>query len=270
MASAELKQFIVDNDIVNMSYKRAKRKGFLQHRTIETKYGKFKFYFANEMDYESISGNMTKSVFSGEYYNRIPPEIQDKVIGLRWADLGANHGWFAVKCDAVLDPEFIVAVEPLRSTWTFLRKNMRINCTGDHLALQAAVVADNATEVEFSVGAKSGSLNSILDVRGRPKQVLPAININKLISQHEINAIKMDIEGYEYRLVPKTDWSPIKLLILEYHYRYLDNANRGPKYKKTIKRLKRNFDNVVYDPSMKQRFGTHIVCWDDDINGGNM
>ena len=264
MATKELKQFIVDNDIVNMTYKKAKKKGFLECSEICTAYGDFKFYYANEMDFESVTGNMTKrDVFAGEYFNKIPVELREKrIMGLRWADLGANHGWFTVKAAKVLNPEFIVALEPLKSTFTFLKKNCEVNCDMNKVKpLHAAVVKDDVTEVEFSVGSKSGSLNSILDVRGRPKQVLPAVNVNDLFNKYKVNAVKMDIEGYEYQLIGKTDWSKIKILILEYHYRYLDNANRGPKFDKTIKRLKKNFDHVIYDPSMKQRFGTHIVAW---------
>jgi FkbM family methyltransferase len=241
----------------------------------KTKYGDFQFYIRkglNEIKY-NVGTNVSKSPKSGEYIKPLTsaaygPEMdvnavfnQDDV----WLDVGGHIGLFAVRM-ATQFPKIkkIHAYEALPHNASFAIENIAINnVTAECDVVQKAIIPGEGDSVEFFISNDSGK-HSILPIRGRDMMRLPAININEAIAQHGATAIKMDVEGAEYELIKAvTDWSKIRVFIVEYHFMYKPlKANRVQKFQEIISILEQNFDTVRKIDAVEygKNFITHVVA----------
>jgi hypothetical protein len=126
--------------------------------------------------------------------------------------------------------------------------------------IEKAIVTGNESEVEFFLSQDSGK-HSVHPVKGRPSIMVPAENINEVLKK--VNCIKMDIEGMEYEMIKAvTDWSKIKLAIIEYHFHYswlLDH--RVEKFNEVMEIMSNNFDRVFVNnrASTHKHFITHFA-----------
>ena len=74
----------------------------------------------------------------------------------------------------------------------------------------------------------------------------------------------MDVEGAEYDLIKAvTDWSNIRVMILEYHFMYKPlKDNRVGKFQEVMKIFEDNFDVVRKIEAVEygKNFITHVVA----------
>jgi hypothetical protein len=129
--------------------------------------------------------------------------------------------------------------------------------------VQKAIVPNHEPSVDFFISTDSGK-HSILPLRGRDIINVPAINIDEAIALHGATAIKMDVEGAEYDLIKAvTDWSNIRVIILEYHFMYKPlKDNRVGKFQEVMKIFEDNFDVVRKIEAVEygKNFITHVVA----------
>lgn len=240
-----------------------------------TKYGDFKFYVRKglqEVKY-NVGTNVTRSATSGEYIKPFTSKIYGPELNLNdvlnqndtWLDVGGHIGCFAIRM-AKQFPNInkVISYEALPHNVSFALENIKINdLDGKCEVVQKAIVPGNEEAVEFYISSDSGK-HSILPINGRDIIKVPAININEAISQHGATAIKMDVEGAEYELIKSiTDWSKIRVMIVEYHFMYkLLRENRVGKFQEIIQIMENNFDMVrkINAVEYGKNFITHFVA----------
>jgi FkbM family methyltransferase len=245
----------------------------------KTRYADFQFYIRkglNEIQY-NVSTNVSKSPKSGEYIKPLTsaaygPEMDVNAVFNQedtWLDVGGHIGLFAVRM-AKQFPRIkkILAYEALPHNASFAIENIAINNVGAECeVVQKAIVPGNEETIDFFISTDSGK-HSILPIRGREVMHLPAININDAIANHGATAIKMDVEGAEYELIKAvTDWSNIRVFIVEYHFMYKPlKANRVQKFQEIISILENNFDVVRKIDAVEygKNFITHVVAIKND------
>jgi FkbM family methyltransferase len=241
----------------------------------KTKYGDFQFYIRkglNELKY-NVGTNVSKNPKSGEYIKPLTssaygPEMDvNEVFNQEdtWLDVGGHIGLFAIRM-ARQFPKIknVVSYEALPHNASFALENIELNeLSGNCSVVQKAIVPGEEKEIEFFISSDSGK-HSILPIRGREILNVPAININEAINEHGATAIKMDVEGAEYELLKAvTDWSKVRILIIEYHFMYKPlKTNRVEKFQEIVSILEQNFDTVRKIDAVEygKNFITHIVA----------
>ena len=102
------------------------------------------------------------------------------------------------------------------------------------------------------------------------KNFLPIMDYVDRIEKFELylgyykpEVVKMDIEGLEYEMIRSiTDWSKIKLFIVEYHFHYswlLEN--RTQKFNEVMSIMENNFDRIFVNRNAgtSKHFITHFA-----------
>jgi len=240
----------------------------------KTRYADFKFYVRKglqEVKY-NIGTNVTKSPNSGEYIKPLTSAAYGPAMNVNevfnqddiWLDIGGHIGCFAIRM-AKQFPKIqkVVSYEALPHNVSFALENIAINdVKGTCEYVQKAIVPGNDKDISFFISSDSGK-HSILPINGRDTIIVPAININEAIKQHGATAIKMDVEGAEYDLIKAvTDWSKIRVVIVEYHFMYKPlKANRVQKFQEIMEIISANFDTVRKIESVEygKNFITHFV-----------
>ena len=140
----------------------------------------------------------------------------------RWLDLGSHIGCFALNIARTVD--YVHCVEAEHSNVRLALRNVSLNPYANVVTQHAAVVSDNFKEDHITLYlAKKSHSNSLhpemYNVKHGPAGTIkvPVVYANELIEKHNINKIKLDIEGAEYDVVPSIDWSKIDEFIMEAH-----------------------------------------------------
>jgi len=205
------------------------------------------FIRENTYDEKTIISN-----FQNQYRKYINIEDNDS-----WLDAGGNVGAFVI-CHL---PKKIkcVTIEPHIETYEILKKNIELNHYEYTTVINVALVENDDKYREFYISPSHSGGNTLIQTRGREIKEVKTVNINTILKQYNINKIKMDIEGYEYKLIPIMDFSNIKFFILEFHHTMIKDNNNS-KYKEIITILKNNFSKVEYKENRKGNWTTIIAC----------
>lgn len=266
-----------------LDFKTAEKTDQLDLVDLSTQYGDFKLYVRkglNEVKY-NVSQNFSKNPRSGEYIRPFvhekmgTPVDLDEVLNREdvWLDIGGHLGFFALRMLKQFPKiKKVVSYEALPHNVTFALENIKINGYDDKCdTIQKAIVADDSDVVDFYISADSGK-HSILEVRGRDVIKVPAININDAIKESGCTALKMDVEGAEWELLPAvTDWSNIRLAVIEWHFNAIKPTDGSKKtqefreesFRKIIKMFKDNgFDTIRKLPGVEdgKNWITHFVA----------
>ena len=258
----QIKAKIVKYDLARMDYVTALEKGFLREQDVRG----IKFSYVNEMDFMSVVRNVTLKPYAGEYFNRIPKEHRKKLLGFRWLDAGSNIGWFSLRLCRIFHPQTVISCEPYPPTYSFLTRNISLNQLEPIIIPKnIALISGPESEMPFYIGKKTGAMNSLRRIKGRNRVTVSTLDFDACIEAHEIVAVKMDIEGYEYEIIKGSSaLRQLKVFLLEYHFRYNDPRDPIPKFYETLAKLDKCFDVVIADRSARQRYGTHIYCYNND------
>lgn len=255
------------------SIEEARQNGTLQVFKKKTKYHEYQFLVrsADEIKF-NVSQNISTKPTGGEYFKPLliphyaqnggPLTLDDLNQEDVWLDAGGHIGIFATR----LLTQFprvkkVYSYEPFHNNVEFLEQNLQMNNVQDRCEIvEKAIVADDSTEVEFFLSQDSGK-HSAHPIRGRQVTHVPAENINSIIKEKGITAIKMDIEGLEYdmiRALNQESLDQIRLFIVEYHFHYswlLEN--RAAKFNEVLEIFDQNFDQLFVNP--KAANGKHFI-----------
>ncbi len=139
------------------------------------------------------------------------------------ADLGANHGFYALRVKQKFPQCRMVCVEPNPYVFPLLEKNLRANGFGDVAAVHAAVAASDGPmdfELVRAVHSISGRGLSLVERSWmRPEFVervqVPGARLERLLDEQgfdRIDILKVDVEGAEAdvladarRVLPRVD-----------------------------------------------------------------
>jgi FkbM family methyltransferase len=138
-------------------------------------------------------------------------------------DIGANLGYY-VALEALAGAEKIIAVEPVPPTYSYLCRNLK---TIENAVALNVAVADRDGEVSMTV---SDSFNlahvtegeSDASYASRSRIRVKAFSLNTLIKKLGLQNLKnimlrMDIEGYEYKILSENIPEQISLINVELH-----------------------------------------------------
>lgn len=255
------------------SIEEARKNGTLQICQKKTRYFNYQFLVRSEEEIKfNVSQNISKKPTCGEYFKPlfIPSysqsgsvlTIDDLNKDYVWLDAGGHIGLFATRVLTQFpNVKKVYTYEPFHNNVEFLEQNLKMNGV-DHKCeiVERAIVPDNSTQVEFYLSKDSGK-HSVHKIRGRQVTTVQAENINDIIKEKGITAIKMDIEGLEYdmiRSLTKESLNQIKLFIVEYHFHYswlLEN--RSDKFNEVLDIFRENFGEVFVNP--KTINGKHFI-----------
>lgn len=166
-----------------------------------------------------------------------------------WLDLGANIGCFGVLIyDKV---KKIYGYEPEPVNFSILKEQIKQNKIKNYKIFKKCVI-DN--ELEESVNLQCAKINTghtILQRKNYKKFKIdeiinvPAISFTSLIKKHpDINRIKMDIEGAEYKVILSFDkWNMFDEIYFEWHNQPKDPNNE--KYTEILDYLELFFKEVT-------------------------
>lgn len=128
--------------------------------------------------------------------------VQD---GTTFLDVGANAGIYALAVAARYPDVHVVAVEPAKSTFEILQRNVRLNGLS-HVTLIHAAIAEYEGQAELQVNAAGKDGLNTLGAPTHPdsnvvsKETVPVLTLDKLVRRHDlrnVSAIKVDVEGGE-------------------------------------------------------------------------
>ncbi|MFW6002743.1 MAG: FkbM family methyltransferase [archaeon] len=132
-------------------------------------------------------------------------------------DMGANIGAFTRKWAPSVKK--VYCYEPDENNFKMLQLNTKdldnVEC------IRAAVGATDDKERVFYINNQTNSAaHSLFVPRGRDEIRVPAVNFDEEVEKYQPTAIKMDIEGAEYEVIPASKFpSCIKDFIFEIHIR---------------------------------------------------
>ena len=241
----------------------------------KTQYGDFKFYVRkglNEVKY-NVGTNISKSPKSGEYIKPFSSPSYGPALDINtalnledtWLDIGGHLGFFAIRMARQFpNIKKVISYEALPHNVSFALENIKLNNLDQVCSVvQKAIVPGHEESIDFFISSDSGK-HSILPINGREIIQVPAININEAIRETGATAIKMDVEGAEYELIKAiTDWSNIRMVIVEYHFMYKPlKENRVQKFQEIMAILSKHFNVIRKMDSVEygKNFITHFVA----------
>lgn len=192
-----------------------------------------------------------------QYFDKITLTNQDI-----WLDAGANLGFFSILISAKVKK--VIAYEPEEENFNILNQNLNLNNIKNVNSVKKVIVGDNTAIKSFFVNTKKNKgTHSLMVKRGRIEKKCVCSNINTIISNNNINKIKLDVEGAEYeiiRAITKDNWGLIKEIILEFHFNMLKDHPHHYKYLKIIEILRANFKEVIFNKEIKKHWTTLIYA----------
>lgn len=141
-------------------------------------------------------------------------KIFDNIINV--LDIGANIGAFA-NIAYRYGAKKVYSFEPEAVNFIILAKN-RLDL---NLIFNLAVVENgNEEKMIMYVNTKSNKgMHSLIKRRGRQRIMVDTIQINDVFNICEFDTVKIDIEGYEYRIFETFDLpESVRNLAIEYHF----------------------------------------------------
>ncbi len=161
------------------------------------------FWLRREAGHEGVISNQV-----GGYARRLGVGIGSRVL-----DIGGHIGAATVRF-VKAGADLVVAVEPDPANYELLK----LNCPLGHTSIHAAAVADDREKVTLWLNSgHNTSMHSLYSRRGRVGVEVPVVNMNQLITKHEISHVKMDCEGSEYDLLAVPLPETVRHLLVEFH-----------------------------------------------------
>ena len=180
-----------------------------------------KLYRGSESFFADFTG-----VFGVEDYGEMKSE------GMTIIDVGANIGDSAIYF-YLKGASKIISVEPLKSNYDVLLKNIELNGLGQLVhAIRAGCGLDGFANIDDTASLDAGfSINPPKEVTNSSK--IPVISLKTLVFEYtkpdEKISLKMDCEGCEYNTILREEDSILRRfseIVLEYHQGHKDIKNR--------------------------------------------
>lgn len=200
------------------------------------------FYRPGTTDEKVIPEVLQKNVYQSNKYNFFLEP------GDRWLDLGGNIGTFSLLC--LNKGLSVTTFEPEPENFNILQKNIKVNFPRTKLfrGYQKAIgLTSGKLPLYLCKGDYNKYRHTLCHKRGRETIDVAVVPIAKMIEKHNINCIKIDIEGYEIELLenlPLQNLNGIKKLVYEYSF---DIDKSIPRFLNIVKKLKKHFKHVSYD-----------------------
>ncbi len=151
-------------------------------------------------------------------------------------DIGANFGYYAVTATKSIGKKNSVhAFEPNENVYELLQKNVEINGVRETVCTHQICVGAEDGEVDFYITEESSfsGMSSTGRAKLREKVKVPIRSLDSILPQlglSQIDAIKIDVEGYEFAVLQGAKEtlrkSPNLAIVMEVSFKNLDEQRR--------------------------------------------
>lgn len=144
-------------------------------------------------------------------------------------DIGANIGFFVMLGSRA---KKIVCVEPLTNVIELLQSNIRLNELPDKCTIVNAAVGPKG-KLLLEINAHL-NLSKIVQARNENTIEVDSIPLRDLVKEHSANAIRLDVEGFEYDLLHNQIPDSVNKISMEFHTELMgkDKSSQLLKYLK--------------------------------------
>lgn len=202
------------------------------------------------------------------YYRMYKDPVFRAVAGDAWLDLGAHIGAFA--CRAAHDGAArVIAVEPCAANHALLVRNVAANGFAKKVNVLRACVGTALDPPSVSLNLTTSTYRHTVLKPTTPStgqtEAVPCVSLAELLRDNpEVNAIKMDIEGSERRVLLDTDLfcTNVEKLVFEYSFDHLPSKDD---FQYLCSHLRRQDFAVYYSKSLDGMPET----WDKRSTRGN-
>lgn len=144
-------------------------------------------------------------------------------------DAGANVGYFSVLILSLCETDMVVALEPEKSNYLMLRKNIDHSAKGPDCRLVPAAIWTHQQMLSIQTSTGHEWASKITEVDGvQACQAYSLKEIMELNNINEIDVLKLDIEGTEDVLFRNADFlkvlEKVKVLAIEIHDQFTERA----------------------------------------------
>lgn len=119
-------------------------------------------------------------------------------------EIGANIGYFVILEAKIIGKKGkIYALEPEKSNFQLLKKNVRLNHLEDRVKTERLAIGDKVRKEKLytAVSCNLHTLECANKNNGADFQIIDTTTIDEYIKDKRIDYIRMDIEGWEYRAI---------------------------------------------------------------------
>lgn len=215
----------------------------------KTRYGSFALRCANEEDYQEMAENLCTDYYGGVWFSSMPMEFRQKVAGLRWLDIGAGTGWFGVKllCNYNRLPSTVFAIESSGVRRSFLEFNISNNDQYGGIISQHMFPVVKRDQKKITLNTDPTTAKASINGDGKPEEGVDTVSYEAYVKSHRINAVRMDMCGYEKELLLKGRVSGYSVLMCKLDLGLYTEEER----KKLDGKLEKRFNNVEYIQPIK-------------------
>jgi FkbM family methyltransferase len=178
-------------------------------------------------------------VFYGYFEERFVADLFEEILrdGDTMLDVGANFGYYAVRCARAVGPSGVVhAFEPDPAARELLTANVAANRLDGRLQIHPVAVADQDRQVAFHLAEEAAFSGLTSTGRAALRDVVPitARSLDSFTDEHQIEAVdalKIDVEGHEQAVLRGAASllrrSPDPLVMLEVSAKNLSDESRA-------------------------------------------
>jgi FkbM family methyltransferase len=148
-----------------------------------------------------------------------------------WLDMGAQIGTFSVTYAPQVKQ--IIAYEPEPGSYALLCRNLKTNHCTNVVAINKAIAAKQENRT-FYVCKENVGAHSLVRQKGRKRITVACDNAKEVMLRHNVNKIKMDIEGAEVEVLPSLIWGAIDEIILEWHFEVIQDEAKYITFKRFL------------------------------------
>ncbi|MHA2182673.1 MAG: FkbM family methyltransferase [Promethearchaeota archaeon] len=172
---------------------------------------KFPFYIGKEREMGSLSSELrcfkVREPNNLKHFSKFI--TKDDVL----LDVGANFGFFSVLGKNAKE---IIAIEPVKECNDILKKNLALNDLTDKTKIFNLALG-NGGKV-FMNRAESSNLSQVVESAEKGNYSVESKPLKYFVDKYNVNAVKMDVEGYEWEIFSKQKIpKEINKITLEFH-----------------------------------------------------
>jgi len=156
---------------------------------------------------------ISKDLMINRQRENVETEVVKKIVkpGMCILDIGANIGYYTILMGKLVgDKGRIYAYEPYPSSFDILSRNVQLNNLGGIVEINNLAVSDETTTQRLYLGRATNVhtlINYHLDKNNAKHIDVKTVSIREILTRAErkIDLMRMDIEGYERKLLSALD-----------------------------------------------------------------
>ena len=258
-----------------VSFEEALKQESLGIYVYEAKYDTIKlFHRFMTADVANSLEHLTKNKYAGPYFKSLTKQQQEylETNEINWLDVGCHAGSFGNMVLKMFPNHKCLFLDGMQVNVSLAEASSKLNDIHDRSlfvdSFYGAVVGNefNDSTVTMHATYRTTGNAGIYPHPTRLQFKVPALNFEQVVRDHDITAVKLDVEGAEYEIITEAnELSELQFLFLEYHIVPEDGELKiRERYSVVYEKLISEFDSVIgitpdeigKNRSIKQ----HVLC----------